>query len=66
MEFQRCPFCGSDEIYTFHYQAKRSKALFGEYDWRNAFGIGCNGCGIEGTYAWDTEEEAIEAWNKRA
>ncbi len=63
-----CPFCGDDEIYTFHYKAEKSKlgSPFSSKEWRDCFGVGCNGCGVEQTNSWETEEEATEAWNKRA
>ncbi len=56
-ELLLCPFCGDNEIYPFHFYI--NNAL------EKTFGIGCNGCGIEVTEVWDTEEQAIEAWNRR-
>ena len=67
MELQRCPFCEDEEIYTFHYKAEKVKldSFLNSKEWRDCFGVGCNGCGIEITNTWETEEEAAKAWNTR-
>ena len=39
---------------------KEARFLFAESTW-----VFCKGCGCEGNY-YDTQEEAIEAWNTRA
>ena len=50
MKIKRCPFCGGD-----------GKVWIYDYD---GWIIGCENCGTR-TEIYDTEEEAIEAWNRR-
>ena len=50
-ELKPCPFCGSSNFY--------SEKI--EFDAR----VGCGNCGAK-TRLYNTDEEAIEAWNKRA
>lgn len=45
-----CPFCGADGVIR-------------EYD-NKTFVASCKNCGIELLY-FETEQEAIEAWNRR-
>ena len=52
-ELKKCPFCGSDNITMM---GKRENC----FPW-----IRCECCGAS-TSAFETQEEAIEAWNNRA
>jgi Lar family restriction alleviation protein len=57
-ELKPCPFCGSKAFlseFVYDLELGRVKMQFVE----------CNGCHAT-TYEYDTEEEAIEAWNRRA
>lgn len=49
-ELKSCPFCGADGVIR-------------EYD-NKTFVASCKNCGIELLY-FETEQEAIEAWNRR-
>lgn len=56
-ELKSCPFCGGE-------------AFLSEFIYDLAYGcvitnfVECNGCHAT-TFEYDTEEEAIEAWNRR-
>lgn len=58
-ELRECPFCGQiPEIFGREYS-----------DGRSAFHVACNNleCDVDcRTMAFDTEEDAIEKWNRRA
>ena len=53
-----CPFCGCDAEVTAHY------FCIGE----TTFGIECSNqrCRTSGNQFYETEEDAIKAWNRRA
>lgn len=55
-ELKPCPFCGGDEIYL------TVASTVGKVYWAK---VDCNRC-FCGTSKKDTEEDAIEAWNRRA
>lgn len=61
-ELKSCPFCGGKaEPYKQEeqdYFATVKKTFF-------LFGVGCWDCGCQ-IYGYDTEQEAIAAWNTRA
>ncbi len=59
-ELKSCPFCGGEEISTIEsYDVpKFSKKSLPDFVY-----VGCPSCGIG--YQEETEEEAIEAWNRR-
>ena len=50
-KLKHCPFCGSKALHTSN--------IFGEHY------VVCTNCTCAGPGAW-TQEEAIEAWNRRA
>jgi hypothetical protein len=54
---KRCPFCGYEPILATRYNGKYHEVYCG-----NFFGCPVTPC----TRLFDTEEEAIEAWNWRA
>ena len=60
MGMKPCPFCGDTHIHTRSYER-----LLEGMKWQ----IGCNKCNCYGCVAYSrvfaTEEEAIEAWNRR-
>lgn len=54
MELKPCPFCGGKaelNVYPF--------------DTRNEYQVECENCFCQ-TYVYDTEQDAIEAWDRRA
>lgn len=61
-KIEKCPFCGNTNLEV----VQKSEGLHGEYG--TGWIVRCNflkqGCGANGG-ARGTEEEAIEAWNKR-
>ena len=58
-KLENCPFCGDDEISTYHYLVGDIPAL------NKRFGIYCNGCDRHIQSDWKTENEAVEGWNRR-
>ncbi len=52
-EIKNCPFCGSSAI-TWE----------DEYESTKIYGVCCEECGIT-TACYDTEQQAIDDWNKR-
>ncbi|RLF44890.1 MAG: hypothetical protein DRN17_03625 [Thermoplasmata archaeon] len=62
MKIKQCPFCGSDAV-TEQYSSDQE-----HLDWQ----VGCDGedtnCfgWLPRSESYDTEDEAIIAWNKRA
>lgn len=56
-ELKPCPFCKLDYTNTYEFQNYYSQP----YRWR----VICNSCGAEGPIK-DTEQQAIDAWNKRS
>ncbi len=53
---KKCPFCGGE--------ADCNNAGFMQYGWKK-WAVECPMCGVV-THFFDTEEKAIEAWNRRA
>lgn len=54
-EIKRCPFCGTEPETAYS-------------EGNKTYGIRCDNdeCPLEvGTWEWDTEAEAIAAWNRR-
>ena len=56
MKTEKCPFCGNEEILVI-------KQITGNEP--NEFGIMCGMCGAGFGMSFETEEKAIQAWNKR-
>lgn len=51
-EIKNCPFCGEKaSVWTTYYMGR-------------TWGVICEGCGVR-NMNYETEEEAIEAWNRR-
>ena len=62
-ELKPCPFCGRSFLevgHVFNPDAFWDGGLLGEDYYR----ISCGYCNL--VMKWDTEREAIEAWNRRA
>lgn len=60
-ELKPCPFCGSEAVII------RGFSL-GRYMYRLKYYVVCSpafGCGGR-TFNFDTEQDAVEAWNRRA
>lgn len=55
-KLKMCPFCGGEADCN-----NNSLMQGGKFKWS----VECCGCGVI-TSAFNTEEEAIEAWNRRA
>jgi Lar family restriction alleviation protein len=52
-ELKKCPFCGDERHAVYPHQGR--------------FIVCCRGCGVKlGFGLYKTEQEAVEAWNKRA
>ena len=61
-ELKPCPFCGGEAKIMTHesYVPESWRSLVGVY------GVVCTSCRAGGYQFWDTEEQAIAAWNRRA
>lgn len=57
-ELLPCPFCGGEDIEV------NETILPG--DTEKSYNIGCPDCGVWYDWIFDSEKEAIEAWNRRA
>ncbi|HHR6217449.1 TPA: Lar family restriction alleviation protein [Providencia alcalifaciens] len=53
-ELKKCPFCGGEAYIQDWSMMERSR-----------YKVACNQCDVE-TPIYETEHEAIEAWNRRA
>jgi len=53
-ELKPCPFCGGEAI------AEMNENWYWEYE------VYCTKCGATFQTSFDTEEEAVKAWNRRA
>lgn len=63
MELKPCPFCGSDAIlHTIEPHTHMLATFMPDYD-GGSF-VECTGC--TACVSGDTEDEAVEAWNRRA
>lgn len=55
-DLKPCPFCGGEGVVQRH-----------EYEgYTDTFGVVCFDCCAETRQFYNTKEEAIEAWNRRA
>lgn len=54
-ELKPCPFCGGEGCLQEH-------IFFG---YTNTYGVVCLDCCVETKQFFRTEEEAVEAWNRR-
>lgn len=59
-EFKPCPFCG--ENYAVELSCNSETWSWAYKKWN----VGCSDCGVWFDFIFDTDEEAIEAWNTRA
>ena len=55
-ELKPCPFCGGEA------ETKRHKFFVGS----DTYGVVCTKCEARTSQFFDTQAEAIEAWNRRA
>ena len=61
-ELKPCPFCGGEaEIVPHRFYNERH----GRFETQN-YGVECSSCHTSGWLWWETEQRAIEAWNRRA
>ena len=72
LELKPCPFCGAEEIHVnrvYIYSVSNADEIVPIVvdEWADLVEVNvtCLSCGLGG-YTEETEEEAIEAWNKRA
>lgn len=61
-EIKPCPFCGGSATICDHKFWSSAKKDFSYH----SYGVKCRACGVENYQFWETEEEAITAWNRRA
>lgn len=51
-----CPFCGSQKVYVIEHKFHHLS---------NSYGVRCLHCKTESYQFFDTQKEAVEAWNRR-
>ena len=56
MELKPCPFCGGTRIEVYDY----------DYGITETIGVRCKDCGAHIENMFESDEEAVEAWNRRA
>ena len=56
-ELKPCPFCGSNKVNVYEYKY---------HGLTDSFGVKCFNCKTESYQFFDSKNEAIEAWNRRA
>ena len=56
-ELKQCPFCGSDKVNVIKHEYNNLS---------DSFGVRCFNCKTQSYQSFDSEKEAIEAWNRRA
>ena len=62
-ELKRCPFCGSEDIYSVDDGRDNSNlGIHRATEWA----IGCKSCRIPEAISHISKQEAIESWNRRA
>jgi predicted nucleic-acid-binding Zn-ribbon protein len=63
-----CPFCGSDEAWSWPYNVVATTAsspdIFSEDNWRTFYAVRCKICKM-GNDGYKEMSEAIHAWNQR-
>ena len=56
-----CPFCGGEaKIITHDFFVPEAKQFL-----TGSYGVECTSCHAEGYQFWNTEEQAVAAWNRR-
>ena len=56
-KLEPCPFCGSDDVFVVEHHF---------YKTEDCFGVQCDNCKTQSYQFYDSKNEAIEAWNRRA
>lgn len=62
IELKPCPFCGGNAKLVDHTFWNDTTKSFSY----KSYGVMCRHCGVQGFQFYETEEEAINAWNRRA
>lgn len=62
MELKPCPFCGGEaEVIPHKFFSEKLKL------WKvDSYGVECKNCHTSGYQFWGCEEQAVNAWNRRA
>lgn len=66
-ELERCPFCGTEDIdkrdgLELHYDY----GVAGGHEFDHRYNVICHNCWVKQFVSYETPEEAVAAWNKRA
>ena len=57
MDLKPCPFCGDDRVHVIEHKYYRLS---------NSYGVECFNCKTQSYQFFNSQKEAIEAWNMRA
>lgn len=60
-ELKPCPFCGAKaEIFLHGFYSEKTQDFNDK-----TYGVICDSCGSQGYQFYETEQQAIDAWNRR-